>query len=369
METNIVNSDVLQLRQDIIVRYKRSLEIITELVDEPGARLKERIVGDKPVRMYRGNVGMRLYNKIMDRESAYKSGDISAGAAKRLRKALDLFFLGTPGRWIVNPYSKYRQFFTGAFMTLTFPSNDLLDSKWVSKNILEVLLKRMERRFGKFKYVWKKEIQTKSRFQLHYHMILDVFVDKDWINRNWADILRKSGLLEEWDKKHGKKDPPATEVRSIRDKSMLKRYMRKYFLKKAGEVNLSEEQKSRLYGRWWNASNCLKVGKYVEIKAFDSFVWKLERMAEEGVVEIKDDESGYFTIYIFKKGRTIRDFLPGELYKRVLDYYRSIDNIDMAEYGFNYISVGEMYDYYNSYFYQGGAQINEYEVNAVENLF
>jgi len=74
------------------------------------------------------------------------------------------------------------------FLTLTTKDQlqDQIESMKLIQEHWDTMLKRMRRRFGKFKYF--KIMEFHKNGQPHLHVLIDKFIPQSWISRNWNDV-------------------------------------------------------------------------------------------------------------------------------------------------------------------------------------
>lgn len=320
---------MLQVRRDMLVQYTKVFDYDIGRVDGRSTNVVKQKV----------------------REKAYNSLDISRGSRKRLNRCLDIFMLGTPVRWMTDPYSKKRRPFKAAFITLTIPEDELVPAKWAARYLMEPFLARLRRAYPGVQYIWKRELQVKSRLQVHYHLIVNQFIHYHWINRSWNQILASKGLLEKYWKKYGDgRMPNSTDVKSVRSDNniLITRYLQKYFLK-----NLNEETQKKirenpiledsLKGRWWDCSEGIKKMKYCEVPLLAQHMVKLQELFDANQIDIKIDEdspSPRYFLYKLKKVGLDQVFNDDQLFK-IMDFYeyQFKGYIDTEVEYFNYLNL------------------------------
>jgi len=69
---------------------------------------------------------------------------------------------------------------------LTYPSEYPSTGKEVKRH-LDILLKRIRRKYGEIKYFWVLEFQ--DRGAPHLHLLIDTFIHKDWLSKSWYEIV------------------------------------------------------------------------------------------------------------------------------------------------------------------------------------
>jgi len=141
--------------------------------------------------------------------------------------------------WIFSIMSKnYSTYNTGirrkhypTFITLTYPSLCFIDDKWLKKNTLELFIKQLQSQYNIKHYFWKAERQ--KRGVLHFHLLLDKYIDKKSIQKRWNSILDGKGLLEKFKKDHGHNNPPSTHIKGMEKRKLPVSYIMKYCYEKS----------------------------------------------------------------------------------------------------------------------------------------
>lgn len=319
---------VFQIRRDAIFSYWRNLN-----TERGGNRLDRRV-----------------NNKVTERSKAYQGIDISSCSRKRLSRILDVYLMGADDTYIYNEFTRKTHKFRAAFVTLTLPPGELVDAKWAARNLINPFLQRIRRNFPGLVYVWKRELQTKNRFQIHYHLIVNKFMPYMHIQRWWNELLWRNGLLEVYWKKFGMYDefgnirmPNSTDVESVYDSDKLKKYVNKYFLKSIPDwklKQLSETDRQKLKGRFWDCSAHLKLVKYAEISYSEKIDENLSNLAKKSLIKVVTDDknlSPMWTAAYLKPGVKINEVLGPEIWSKVKEFYRAefYQQVDFAEEFFN----------------------------------
>lgn len=182
------------------------------------------------------------------------SGNMTAGAKKRLVKAISLMVTSTPRRYQLNRVTNKVMSFQLSFTTLTIPNCEMAkDAKLCHKVLLEPMLRILRRKYKMKSYVWKCELQKNG--SVHYHLTSDVFVIHTELRDNWNALLRKEGFLVEFQKEYGHDNPNSTDIHSTRDIRNMEAYIIKYVSKSVSEGRI-------LNAKVWDASLNLKKGKF-----------------------------------------------------------------------------------------------------------
>ncbi len=99
------------------------------------------------------------------------------------------------------------------FITLTLSGKQRHSDQWIKKNMLELYLKRLQSNYGVKHYFWKAEVQANGN--LHFHLIIDKYIDYLMVSKHWNEIQRSKGYLDAYFAVNGHYSPPSTHVREL----------------------------------------------------------------------------------------------------------------------------------------------------------
>lgn len=147
---------------------------------------------------------------------------------------------------------KFRQ----GFLTLTIPGVTTADHKQVKRLILDKFFTYCRNRLGLTDYVWTAELQ--KRGEIHFHCIVNTFMDKSKIRKAWIRSCQNSGIVIM------SKDSvfPSTEIEKCKSYNGSKVYAAKYLSKalRSGLIN----------GRIWGGSHGVTGPKGVSTNEIDN---------------------------------------------------------------------------------------------------
>ena len=157
---------------------------------------------------------------------------------------------------------KYRQ----GFLTLTIPGVSTGDHKAIKRKVLDPFFTYCRNVLGLRDYVWTAEIQPGTG-EIHFHAIINHFVDKDKIRRAWNDACERSGIIT---MASGAK--PSTEIKACRSYHGSKVYAAKYLSKglRSGEI----------VGRIWSGSHSVTGMGNITTNEIDG-TFNLDAVVEE----------------------------------------------------------------------------------------
>ena len=149
-------------------------------------------------------------------------GQVTKGSRKRMIDMIHLFCESTKKRWVYNKYVKKRVQHQFSFITLTIPMNERrIKGKEGYDKLLEPFLFWLIKTKNCNTYFWKAELQSPLNFQgklklslgqLHYHILIPNFIDKNEIRKKWNYILKQNGLLEQYFELTGNYNAPSTAI-------------------------------------------------------------------------------------------------------------------------------------------------------------
>lgn len=126
-----------------------------------------------------------------------------------------------------------------AFVTLTYPK--VFPEPLEVKQHLSKWLKRLRRLHPGVNYFWVLELQ--ERGALHFHLLVDRFVPKDWLSNSWFEVARSGDEL------HLK---AGTSVQPVRHRNKITSYLCGRYLSKGAQKSFAE-----WVGRIWGCSRGL----------------------------------------------------------------------------------------------------------------
>lgn len=188
-----------------------------------------------------------------DRFSNPYSGTITAGAAKRIKSAVDILLQVSPPRRIFNPISQSTHDFTVSFSTLTVSSKKTIGADEAYKNLLAPWLRYMKSKAGMQNYIWKAELQ--ARGQIHYHLLSNSFIDWKLLRWKWNSLQKKAGYLQEFAREHKHFNPNSTDIHSTKNVQNIEAYLSKYLCK-------SSQNQKQIAGKTWDCSTNLKQKRF-----------------------------------------------------------------------------------------------------------
>lgn len=163
------------------------------------------------------------------------------GFSRRSKRRLMEKLIGVGWESIVEGVGKRSVSARGVFLSVTYPGEYSADRQdW--KRDLEVLRKRMERRWPLAFGLWKEEFQERGAPHFHIPMVFEEVVDlpefRQWVSRAWYEIVGSG------DPKHL---AAGTNVRPLY--GPVQRLLR-YLIKYLGKLVESDVETGRIWGKW-----------------------------------------------------------------------------------------------------------------------
>lgn len=183
-------------------------------------------------------------------------GTISANQMRKYKRVVE----NVVNCIYINPKTKdYKKGDYAVFLTLTLPGKQIHPDNMINK-ILVRLLENLKKTKNVLNYVWKAEPQENGN--IHYHVILDKWIDKEYINTRWNKQINKLGYVDRYQLqekeffkngfrlKHSSKlnkkqqleayknalacdftNPPSTQIHSLGKVKNIVSYIQKYMTK------------------------------------------------------------------------------------------------------------------------------------------
>lgn len=239
---------------------------------------------------WRSEIKASLMRDIRKEHKSY-SGEITVGAKKRLTKAISLLVQSSRKQQILNTVTNKWQSFKLSFITLTIPEcNTKPDAKFCNKNLLEPMLRTLRRKYGLKNYVWKLELQKNG--MVHYHLSSSLFINHVHLRNEWNRILERTGMLKDFENRHGHLNPNSTDVHSVKKVKNLEAYLIKY-------VSKDDEFGRTINAKVWDCNKALKSQKYYVVHQKLDYQERLEQLVKNKSITYYAGER--FIIYKFNE--------------------------------------------------------------------
>jgi hypothetical protein len=269
--------------------------------------------------------------------SAY-TGVITPYAKRKLKRAIQLMVASAETKEAPNWKTGGTFKFKVNFITLTLPAPQReVTDKDIKKHCLDNFIKRLKRKYKLNSYVWRAERQKNGN--LHFHIITDTWIHYEKIRNDWNGCLAQYHFIDEFENKHGHRNPNSTDVHAVWKVKNLTQYFVKYMSKGADTAedlyNIPFQRKkwhekllvkpgttykrvmtraeNRIDGKLWDCSVNLKVKQNCEVQLEGDQYNLWEKVYNDPQVEIKTDQN--FSI-AFLKPHQFNRYITGDLRKR-----------------------------------------------------
>lgn len=221
--------------------------------------------------------------------------------------------------------------FKCAFITLTLPGPQKHSDVYIKKMCINQLLVELKKNYDINNWIWKAELQKNEN--IHFHLIVDKYIDFQALRRRWNRIIEKLGYVSAYQNRMSKltileyhtmrnvhnkvtfessakafaqgkktnwKNPNSVDVRSVLSTKDLGSYLAKYISKDISIDELTDDEikRGQAFGRIWSRSYSLvllDVNSSICQNEFKVFLNYLNSGAKE-VLKIVGD---YFTAYYY----------------------------------------------------------------------
>lgn len=119
-------------------------------------------------------------------------------------------------------------------ITLTLPTTIAREDIWMKRRLLTPFLQKMMYYRPTMNYLWKME--KKVKYQPHFHVIVDEWMDKEVIRDLWYDTVNAQIAVWQLEDKWGHVWNNGTRVEGLRDKTSAAAYVAKYMSKKEDDL-------------------------------------------------------------------------------------------------------------------------------------
>lgn len=226
---------------------------------------------------------------------------LSKASKKKIFDSINAMYSLSKPRTITMQNSKKLFNFQLSFITLTLPSDQQHSDTFLKSECLNQFLVEIRKNYDVKNYVWKAELQGNSN--IHFHLILDKYIDYQALRRRWNRILEKHKYVSNYQvkmqslslsqyhklrckykevqfkdsaKAYAKgcsdnwRNPNSVDVRMVRSKKDLAVYMAKYICKDLSDTEPTEDELKRQleFGRSWSRSYSL-----VKLKFQNKFIY------------------------------------------------------------------------------------------------
>jgi hypothetical protein len=247
------------------------------------------------------------------------SGKMTPGARKRLARCITLMCQAVKARWVFSPVINQYVYHKLSFITLTISDVRNITHREAYDKCFKHFLQWLRRTKGVNTYIWKAELQ--KRGQIHYHITTPAYIDYREIRKEWNELQRDAGLLDNFFEKFGHYDPNSTDIHEVRNVKKMDSYLVKELAKSVQNIEATE-------GKIWDCSDNLAGKKYYSVTMTNEHFKKMDELILSGHLKIISYD--FFDIVEFN------DFDPPNLLndlerQRLTSYLDNILNDDGNE--------------------------------------
>ena len=182
--------------------------------------------------------------KINEEKKKNYTGKMSAAAQRRVSKKILCWYTGCVAYNEGFKISLERDKKKLVFVTLTLSSTQFTSDLEVKKQLLKPFIRFLREKKGCRNWLYKCERQKNGN--IHFHFVIDKYIDKKEIQETWNNLQQKEGYLKEYTKKYGKLNPPSTHIRLVTNQEQCEKYIAKYIAK--------DDEDAKIEGAVWSSS-------------------------------------------------------------------------------------------------------------------
>lgn len=189
--------------------------------------------GDKivvhPSRIDRANTPARDSNSLNNLTRGRFNGFISKSSGITIRKRLEAWIKAVQFNKIASTDQVRPKHSHIGFLTLTLPSDQMHSDNEIKRKCLMPFIQQLKRINSVQEYFWSAEPQKKGN--LHFHLLIDRYVDKVQVNDLWNVATDHLGYLSRYVAETGDVRPPSTRIQACPQDMSLVKYVMKYVSK------------------------------------------------------------------------------------------------------------------------------------------
>ena len=286
---------------------------------------------------------------------------ISKASKRKIMDSINSMYMLSKPRKIEMRNKKFIYNYKMSFITLTLPATQFHSDTLIKSEALNHFLIELRKNYDIQNYLWKAELQANEN--IHFHLILDKYIDFQALRRRWNRILNKLGYIDKYREKMNKltltqyldlrkknadlniataskayaqgkrtnwSNPNTVDVRSVFGKRDLASYLAKYITKSFNkkDTTSAELERQLKFGRSWARSYSLAKLKYQNKYLLENVLPLINYLRKE-TKHVKTFIGDFFTVFFFqpdklnqafKKFHTNFLFANAKLYNYPLPY-------------------------------------------------
>jgi len=231
----------------------------------------------------------------------YTSGCLTKSSAKKIKQIMTNWILAIYCSQKIDIKYKKRKRRYLVMATLTLPSKQVESDNQVKRKYLNNFITQLKNKHDGILYLWVAEKQKNGN--IHFHVVLDRFVKKEWLQKCWNSVLDTGNYINEFELKFSHKNPPSTQVQGQKDMGSPASYLTKYITK--------SEKSHDIEGHKWSCSSELLQIIKTKMPVKNWYAEYLYYYKEE--LKCKYFENDFVQVYYFE-GNFLNDFMYHDLF-------------------------------------------------------
>lgn len=200
------------------------------------------------------------------------NGFISKSTTKRIREMVENLVFAIDTFRVDNKHIKGASSIQPTFVTLTLSYGQMKNDNEIKRNMLMRFLEIVKKEKGVQYYVWRAEPQINGN--IHFHIIMDRFIDWQWIRAIWNKIQAKHLYIDAFEQKNGHRNPNSTDIHGLKQVGNIAAYICKYMVK--------DKPLRIITGRIWGCSSNLHKMKNPRIEINQEVYEDLKELQKTG---------------------------------------------------------------------------------------
>jgi hypothetical protein len=209
------------------------------------------------------------------RKETYK-GQISAASKKLIRKKLSTWFEAIANYNSLRENVISHKLVKAVFLTVTLSASQYHSDKEIKARILKPFIRKLRDDYGCERYLWKAEKQSNGN--IHFHIIIDQFIDKLIVQILWNKCQEALGYITEFEKKYKRRNPPSTQIQVISNTDQMMKYIEKYICK--------DDNNSTIEGAIWKCSKKIFSLEFFELPIDQDFTRQINEAVGVGQLKL-----------------------------------------------------------------------------------
>lgn len=231
----------------------------------------------------------------------YTSGCLSKSSARKIKKILTNWILAIYCSQKLDKANRKTKRRYLVMLTLTLPSTQIENDNQVKRKYLNNFITQLKSKHNGILYLWVAEKQKNGN--IHFHIIVDRYVHKEWISKVWNQVLSTGNYINEFEIKFKHRNPPSTQIQGQKNMGSPANYLVKYVSK--GECSID------ITGHKWSCSSELLQIIQTKQPVKSWYAEYLYYYRKE--LKCKYYETEFMQVYYFE-GNFLSDFMYHDLF-------------------------------------------------------